>query len=118
MNCSPSPAAEQDEERWREVDEERLRELKKKKKTGLNCDVADSGQKEREKEKERLLPVQQWIGTCRHCSSHLRHCGDAESAQLAPNTFKTPQNQNLIRRKGLRLALQEGCAATGQEQTL
>lgn len=116
MNCSPSPAAEQDEERWREVDEERLRELKKKKKTGLNCDVADSGQKEREK--ERLLPVQQWIGTCRHCSSHLRHCGDAESAQLAPNTFKTPQNQNLIRRKGLRLALQEGCAATGQEQTL
>lgn len=49
MNCSPSPAAEQDEERWREVDEERLRELKKKKKTGLNCDVADSGQRERKR---------------------------------------------------------------------
>lgn len=51
MNCSPSPAAEQDEERWREVDEERLRELKKKKK-GLNCDMADSGQKERERKRE------------------------------------------------------------------
>lgn len=44
----------------------------------------------RERERER--------GYCLFsCSSHLRHCGDAESAQLAPNTFETSQSQNLIR---------------------
>lgn len=76
MDCFPSPAAEQDEEM------QRGRRRKKTNRTELW-----RGGLWAERERER--------GYCLFsCSSHLRHCGDAESAQLAPNTwnFSKPES--------------------------